>query len=110
MEQELYDRFGQYGLGADHDKDLPEIGAVHLAAGYLVSEMLGCQIEYTADSAPQVICPHHEGFDIDEDAAFRSPAFKKLEKLIGELKAKYGYVCGDINWGGRAQHRHRPQG
>ncbi len=100
MEQELYDRFGQYGLGADHDKDLPEIGAVHLAAGYLVSEMLGCQIEYTAYSAPQVICPHHEGFDIDEDAAFRSPAFKKLEKLIGELKAKYGYVCGDINWGG----------
>ena len=80
MEQELYDRFGKYGLGTDHDKDLPQIGAVHLAAGYLVSEMLGCGIEYTANSAPQVICPHHEGFEIDEEGAFRSPAFKRLEK------------------------------
>ena len=31
---------------------------------------------------------------------FKSPAFKKLQKLIEELKARYGYVCGDINWGG----------
>lgn len=100
MEQELYERFGEYGLGADHDKDLPQIGAVHLAAGYLLSEMLGCGIEYTDNSAPQVICAHREGFDIDEEAAFQSPAFKKLQKLIEELKGKYGYVCGDVNWGG----------
>lgn len=100
MEQELHDRFGEYGLGADYDKDLPQIGAVHLAAGYLLSEMLGCSIEYTANSAPQVICAHREGFEVDEEAAFQSPAFKKLQHLIEELKAKYGYVCGDINWGG----------
>lgn len=100
MEQELYNRFGQYGLGADHDKDLPQIGAVHLAAGYLLSEMLGCSIEYSANSAPQVICAHQEGFEIDEEKAFQSKSFKKLQNLIEELKAKYGYVCGDINWGG----------
>lgn len=100
MEQELHERFGKYGLGEDYNKDLPQIGAVHLAAGYLLSEMLGCQIEYTENSAPQVICAHKEGFDIDEEAAFKSPAFLKLQKLVETLKAKYGYVCGDINWGG----------
>jgi hypothetical protein len=44
MEQVLRERFGRYGLGADRDRDLPVIGAVHNAAGFMVSEMLGCQI------------------------------------------------------------------
>lgn len=100
MEKELHDRFGEFGLGADYDKDLPQIGAVHLAAGYLLSEMLGCEIEYAANAAPQVICPHREELEIDEEAPFKSTAFKKLQKLIEQLKAQYGYVCGDVNWGG----------
>ena len=100
MEKELYDRFGEFGLGADRDKDLPQIGAVHLAAGYLLSSMLGCNIEYADDAAPQVVCAHREDFDIDEEAAFQSSDFKKLQSLIDALKTKYGYVCGDINWGG----------
>lgn len=100
MEKELHDRFGEFGLGADYEKDLPQIGAVHLAAGYLLSEMLGCGIEYEANAAPQVICPHHETLEIDEEAPFESPAFKKIQQLIEQLKARYGYVCGDINWGG----------
>ena len=36
MEKELYERFGEFGLGTDKDKNLPQIGAVHLAAGYLL--------------------------------------------------------------------------
>lgn len=100
MEQVLYERFGDLGLGEDHLKDLPQIGAVHLASGYLLSEMLGCKIEYFEDSAPQVICAHREDLHIDESEAFRSPAFRRLVRLIEQLKAKYGYVVGDINWGG----------
>lgn len=100
MEKELYDRFGEYGLGADKDKKLPQIGAVHLAAGYLLSEMLGCRVEYIENASPQVICAHREDFDINEDAAFQSAAFKKLLALIDTFKTKYGFVCGDINWGG----------
>lgn len=100
MEQALYDRFGDLGLGEDHLKNLPQIGAVHLASGYLLSEMLGCKIEYSEDSAPQVICAHREDLRIDETEAFRSPAFLRLVRLIEQLKAKYGYVVGDVNWGG----------
>ena len=100
MERELYDRFGEFGLGEDRDKELPQIGAVHLAAGYLLSSMLGCKIEYAADTAPQVICAHREDFTVDEKEIFQSADFRKLLKLIDHFKAKYGYVCGDINWGG----------
>ena len=47
-----------------------------------------------------MICAHREDFDIDEEAAFQSADFKKLLALIDALKAKYGFVCGDVNWGG----------
>lgn len=100
MEQVLYDRFGDLGLGEDHLKALPQIGAVHLASGYLLSEMLGCKIEYYEDAPPQVICAHKDSLDFEVEDAFRSPAFKRLVNLMEELKAKHGYVVGDINWGG----------
>jgi hypothetical protein len=100
MEQVLYEHFGEYGLGEDRDKDVPQIGAVHNAAGFLLSEMLGCEVEYFANSAPQVHCAHREDFDIDVDGAFETAAFKRLQKVVDELKKKYGYVCGDVNWGG----------
>lgn len=100
MEQVLFDRFGDLGLGEDHLRDLPQIGAVHLASGYLLSEMLGCKIEYYEDAPPQVICAHKDTLDFEVEDAFRSPAFKRLVSLIDQLKAKYGYVVGDINWGG----------
>ncbi|MDR0541824.1 MAG: hypothetical protein LBH19_06390 [Dysgonamonadaceae bacterium] len=100
MEKELYEHFGEFGLGEDHNKDLPVIGAVHNAAGYIISEMLGCEIRYSADQAPQVISPKREDFDVDVAGAMNTLPIKRLYKLIDELKMRYGYVCGDINWQG----------
>ena len=53
MEKVLYDKWGKFGLGHDKDKAKPEIGAVHLAAGYIISEMLGCKVDYREDEPPQ---------------------------------------------------------
>jgi hypothetical protein len=78
MENVLHERWGKYGLGQDKDKDLPVVGVVHLAAGFLLSEMLS----------------------ISAEAAFESGAYKKFEKLAESLKTKYGYLVGDVNWGG----------
>ena len=100
MEQVLHDRFGRHGLGADHDRDLPIIGAVHNAAGFMVSEMLGCQVRYKADGAPDVIPAQREVLDIDPDQPFRSAAAKRYERLRDQLKTRFGRVLGDINWGG----------
>jgi hypothetical protein len=100
MEKELYERFGEFGVGENRDKDLPVIGAVHNAAGYLLSEILGCEIRYEADSAPQVICAGRDDYRVDVKNAMRGAPGKRLNALIDQLKTKYGYVCGDINWGG----------
>ena len=100
MEDFLYQRYGKFGLGSDHGRDLPVIGAVHLAAGYIIQEMLDCRVTYSADSPPQVIPAGMEYLDIDPERAFSSEVFKKLSRLIEELRARFGYVAGDINWAG----------
>ncbi len=100
MEAALYDRWGRFGLGKDRDKDVPQVGAVHLAAGFLVSEMLGCRVEYLEDAAPQVIPADLDSLAVSPDAAFESPAFKKFENLAGSLKTKHGGLTGDVNWAG----------
>lgn len=100
MEQVLYERFGQFGIGADRKKELPLIGAVHNAAGYMLSEMLGCKVTYQEDSAPQVLPAGFDKLDINAGSAFKSPGFKQFLNLQEKLKAKYGYLTGDVNWGG----------
>jgi len=100
MEKALYERWGRFGLGTDHDQDLPQIGAVHLAAGYLISEMLGCEVEYAADAPPQVKPAHCRSLQILPDRAFASPAYRRLVSLLDSLKTRYGYLCGDVNFNG----------
>jgi hypothetical protein len=87
-------------LGADHDTDRPVVGAVHLAAGYLLSEMLGCRVDYLEDAPPQVICDNRDRPEISPEEAFQSPAYKRMERLFDALKTKFGYLQGDVNWSG----------
>lgn len=100
MERVLYERFGDLGLGEDRDLDLPVLGPVHNAAGYLLSEMIGCRVEYQADAPPQVIPARRPDLELDVAAAFASPAFLRLMRLVEALKKTYGRVVGDVNWGG----------
>jgi len=100
MERVLYERWGKYGMGANKDEARPEIGAVHLAAGFLLSEMLGCKVNYTENHPPQVLAAHRETLEINPEDAFASDAFQKVLRLTEDLKKKHGRLTGDINWGG----------
>ncbi len=100
MEKILYERWGKFGLGQHKDERRPEIGPVHLAAGFLLSGMLGCQVNYSEAHPPQVLPASQELLDINTDEAFRSVAFNPVKELADVLKKKYGYLTGDINWGG----------
>ena len=100
MEQALYERWGRFGLGSDRDKNLPQIGAVHLAAGFLLSEMLGCKVRYNEDTPPQVIPANMEELRLDVEAPFCSPAYRRFRQLTDNLKSQYGFLVGDVNWGG----------
>ena len=100
MEHILYERFGDLGLGEDRHRDLPVIGIVHNAAGFLISEMLGCRVNYKEDAPPLVVPANRPDLEIDVEGAFESAAFRRLRSLIDALKARYGYVTGDVNWAG----------
>ncbi|HVP90820.1 MAG TPA: hypothetical protein VMS75_06340, partial [Terriglobales bacterium] len=100
MERVLYERFGELGLGEDRDRDVPVIGPVHNAAGYLLSEMLGCRVEYKEDAPPQVIPAHRLDLELDVEAAFADEPFRRLTSLAEALKQSHGRVVGDVNWGG----------
>lgn len=100
MEKTLYERFGKYGLGEYHKTSRPEVGAVHNAAGFMLSEMLGCEVIYSVDSAPAVVPLNSENLTLSKDSALKSPVFKRFQQLCDSLKSKHGYLCGDVNWGG----------
>ena len=104
MERALFERWGRFGLGSDRNANLPVVGAVHLAAGYLIPEMLGCSVRYTEAKPPEVVSANAATLDVDPDKAFESPAFKRLESLIDALQTKYGFVVGDVNFGGVLNH------
>ena len=98
MEKVLHERWGQYGLGSQDIR--PEIGPVHLAAGYLLQEMLGCQVDYREGHPPQVICAKQECLHVDPEAAFQSAAFKSFTQLCDQLEKQHGYLTGDVNFAG----------
>jgi hypothetical protein len=100
MEKALFERWGRFGLGKHKDEKRPEIGAVHLAAGFLLSEMLGCKVNFSEEHPPQVIAAKREDLSLNEQDVFSSATFKQMQTLWEELKKKYGYLTGDINWGG----------
>ncbi len=100
MEQALYDRWGRFGLGEHRGADVPWIGPVHLAAGYLTSEMLGCRVAYFEDAPPLVVPADRDSLVLHADDAFRSPAYRRFESLLDGLKAGHGGLKGDVSWGG----------
>jgi len=100
MERVLYERFGDLGLGADRDRDLAVVGPVHNAAGYLLSEMLGCRVEYKEDAPPKVLPAERSDLALDVEAVFAGEPFRRLMRLVERLQAQHGRVVGDVNWGG----------
>lgn len=100
MEQTLYRRWGEFGLGQKNPESKPVIGAIHLAAGFMVQEMAGCRVDYRQDAPPKVVPAGREDLSIDPDAAFESPAFRRFERMLESLKTQYGYLTGDVNWSG----------
>jgi hypothetical protein len=71
-----------------------------LAAGYLISEMLGCKVKYTENHPPQVIPLGAPRLKIDPENSFKSPAFDAFQKLLDEMESRYGQLYGDVNWSG----------
>lgn len=100
MERVLHEKWGRFGLGSQRRQSRPEVGAVHLAAGYMISHMLGCDVRYHENHPPQVVPLNAGSLVIDSQRAFESHPARDFESLVESLKRRYGGVCGDVNWSG----------
>ncbi len=103
MRNYLYQRFGDIGLGEREYVLKPVIGAVHLAAGFIVSQLLGCEVAYHEDAPPDVITRNLTDKEVLNLKVPKLDSVSPAKELIGMMDAledEHGYLQGDINWGG----------
>ncbi|MFC1481385.1 uroporphyrinogen decarboxylase family protein [Candidatus Neomarinimicrobiota bacterium] len=103
MREELSARFPE--LGDDDEKPVsrPIIGGALLAAGFMISGIMGCDIRYSKSASPEVISPNLTEAQIEKLRKiniFDTAIMQDFTRLIKEFKQKFGYVEGDINWEG----------
>ena len=103
MRQALFDRFGDLGLGEADARPRPVVGPVHLAIGFVVQALLGCQVRFSPNAAPWVLCARLSDEEVwalqvpDIEAA--SP-MRETIAMMDALESRFGYLEGDIPWDG----------
>ena len=103
MRQALFERFSDLGLGEEETNPRPCIGGTLLAAGYMISAILGCEIRYFEDAPPEVLpanLTEKQIFQLEVPTFRDTPIMMDLLKLMDSLYQKFGYLEGDINWEG----------
>jgi uroporphyrinogen-III decarboxylase len=103
MRQALYDRFGDLDLGEANAQPRPVVGPVHLAIGFVVQAMLGCQVRFRRSTAPWVLCAKLSDEQVwaleVPDLETISP-MRETIAMMDALEAKFGYLEGDVPWDG----------
>ena len=100
MRRTLYEHFGKYGIGEKDPQPRPLLGTDLLAAGYLYSELMGCDIVYQPDNSPQVVCRNLDADQIGEIEVpdlDKSPVWARTQRQIDGLLSGYGRVETYIN-------------
>ncbi|MBQ8954145.1 MAG: hypothetical protein IJ048_08520 [Clostridia bacterium] len=100
MRRTLYDRFGEYGIGEKDPAPRPILFSDLIASGFLYSQLLGCEVKFAPDDAPQVCCA-----ELDDDQAAsltapnldESPLWQKVARQIDYLEKRFGGVESAIN-------------
>jgi len=103
MRRILHERFGDLGMGEANPAPKPIIGPIHIAAGWMPSAVLGCEILFGEDISPQVVPSN-----LDDDAVMAlqtpdlatNPVFSRIIAMMDTLEAQFGYLEGDLNWEG----------
>lgn len=73
MRHVLYQRFGDLGLGEPDPQPRPIIGSLHVAGGSIIPALLGAEILFAPDAAPQ---PKPVQFTMAEIERLEKPDFR----------------------------------
>jgi uroporphyrinogen-III decarboxylase len=103
MRRVLYERFGEIGMGEADPQPRPIIGSQHVAGGFIIPALLGAEIRFEADAAPQPLPLH---LTVEEIETLEKPDFRAtwpMNEFIAQmdaLEAEWGYVVGGMNTDG----------
>jgi hypothetical protein len=103
MRKHLRNRFSDLDLVDGEIKPRPVVGGTLLAAGYLISAILGCEIKYFDDAPPEVIPQNltdEQIVALKPLDIFKTRPMQELLRMMDKLEQKFGYLEGDINWEG----------
>jgi len=78
MRRVLYKRFGDLGLGEPDPQPRPVIGALHVAGGFIIPALLGAEIMFAPDAAPQ---PRPVHLTLAQIESFEKPDFRHTEPM-----------------------------
>lgn len=100
MRQLLYDRFGDLGLGQKEAPRRPIIGPILMGSGYIVQEILGCEVKYQEDGNPWVLPRNLSEAEVRQlrvpEKIEQTPSMQHLLALMDSLEAEFGYLQGDV--------------
>jgi hypothetical protein len=103
MRRLLYRRYGDLGLGEPEPQPRPIIGSEHVAGGFVIPALLGAEILFAPDAAPQ---PRPLHLTVEQVAALEKPDWAQawpMNRLLADmdaLEAEHGLVVGDLNTDG----------
>jgi len=103
MRRVLHQRFGGLGFGEANPRPRPIIGSPYVAGGFVIPALLGADIIFEANAAPQ---PKSVNLSAEEIEAFEKSDFRNIWPMkefmadMDALEEEYGYVVGDMNTDG----------
>lgn len=103
MRRVLHERYGVLGLGEHDPQPRPIIGSLHVAGGFVIPALLGAEIRFADDAAPQPLPVHLSKEDLER---LEKPDFQQtwpMNELIAQMDAlerEWGDVVGDLNTDG----------
>lgn len=103
MRRVLHRRYRELGLGEPNPQPRPVIGSLYVAGGFVIPALLGAEICFAPDAAPQPLPAHLTPEQIDR---LEKPDFRRtwpMTELITQmdaLESEWGYLVGDLNTDG----------
>ncbi len=100
MRRLLFEKFGEWGIGEEHPEPRPLLGSDLIASGYLYSKLLGCDVRFSEDAPPEVVCAalsEEDALNFKAPSLSDSPDWQAVEEQIAWLQKEYGAVRSAIN-------------
>jgi len=100
MRRVLHERFG---VGEPNPQPRPMIGSRHIAGGFVVPALLGCEVRFTENQAAWVLPAN---LSREQILALRAPEIETtwpMSELLAQMEAlerEFAHVVGDLNAGG----------